>query len=126
MTVMLCCFHLEYGQGTVSLVRSIVSLQTDKVNERRRHLQQQIPGVIDNWRPITLLCADFKIADEILADRLHTIIPKLIHKSQTGFQKGKNLGENLLKLLSVIDFCEITDTPWNLISFDFRKAFNTV
>ena len=40
---------------------------------------------LQNWRPITLLNTDYKIAFRALARWIETILPKLVHPDQTGF-----------------------------------------
>ena len=50
---------------------------------------------LQNWRPITLLNIDYKIASKTLAKRIESVLPKLVHTDQTGFMKGRYIGENL-------------------------------
>ena len=50
---------------------------------------------LSNWRPITLLCCDYKLISKVLAHRLKTTLPTLIHSSQTGFVMGRYIGENI-------------------------------
>ena len=44
---------------------------------------------VSSWRPITLLNVDYKILTKIIAKRIESSLPKLIHSDQTGFVKGK-------------------------------------
>ena len=44
---------------------------------------------LSNWRPITLLNVDLKIASKAIAKRIEPTIPNLIHSDQTGFVKGR-------------------------------------
>ena len=82
--------------------------------------------MIKNWHPITLLCTDFKIIDKVITLRLQATLCKLIHKSQIGFQKGKRIGENILKLLTLIQHCKENEEQVVIMSIDFRKAFDTI
>ena len=50
------------------------------------------PYLIKNWRPITLLNCDYKIAAKALASRLKKVLPKLVNSDQTGFMKGRFIG----------------------------------
>ena len=47
------------------------------------------PYFVKNWRPITLLNSDYKIAAKAIAIRLQNVLPKLINSDQTGFLKGR-------------------------------------
>ena len=47
-----------------------------------------------NWRPITLLNTIYKIASGTLANRIKTVLPKIINSDQTGFIPGRYIGEN--------------------------------
>ena len=50
---------------------------------------------LQNWRPITLLNVDCKIATQATAKRIEPYLPTLIHSDQTGFIKGRYIGENI-------------------------------
>lgn len=42
---------------------------------------------LSNWRPITLLNVDYKIASKAIASRTKNVLPTLIHSDQSGFMK---------------------------------------
>ena len=59
---------------------------------------------LQNWRPITLLNIDYKIASKTLAKRIENVLPKLVHFDQTGFMKGRYIGENIRLINDVGEF----------------------
>ena len=61
---------------------------------------------LDSWRPIILLNVDYKIATKVIANRVKHVITKIIHNSQTGFIKGRYIGENIRLLFEIIDNAE--------------------
>ena len=75
------------------------------------------PSLIKNWRPITLLNCDYKIAAKALANRLKKVLPKLVNSDQTGFMKGRFIGENI-RLIGTIQ-CEnkFFSSSWSKIFF---------
>nr|XP_027120574.1 uncharacterized protein LOC113737562 [Coffea arabica] len=54
------------------------------------------PQDFSKFRPISLCNFFNKVLSRILADRLATILPKVISPQQTGFVKGRNITENYL------------------------------
>ena len=47
---------------------------------------------LKNWRPISLLNVIYKLASGSIAERMKTVLDKLINKDQTGFRKGRFIG----------------------------------
>ena len=84
------------------------------------------PEEIENWRPISLLNIDYKIAAKILAKRLQNVLPLLISTDQQGYIKNRFIGFNIRQIQDIIDYVEETDTAGGIIFLDFRKAFDTV
>ena len=55
-----------------------------------------------HWRPITLLCVDYKIASKAIASRLLTVLPSLINPNQTCGIKGRNPSVNNRMLQDIV------------------------
>ena len=106
----------RYGLPDTSK-RGIVSL-LEKVN--RDQLE------IKNWRPLSLLNCDGKIYAKILANRMYTVINDIVSKDQYGFIRNRYIGENLLELISTIDYCRKNKLDTLAISLDLEKAFDKV
>ena len=81
---------------------------------------------LGNWRPISLTTTSYKIYSKVLANRLQTVINKLIHPNQAGFIKNRNISKHLRLLDDVINLCNKENIPGILASLDYRKAFDTV
>ena len=81
---------------------------------------------LSNWRPITLLNIDYKIATKSIANRLKRIINHLIDTEQTGFIKGRYIGENVRLIIEVMEYLERKNKPGLLFFADFQKAFDSI
>ena len=79
-----------------------------------------------NWRPITLLNTSYKIVSSCIAARIKTVLPKMIHKDQKGFMKGRHIWENLRLLYDVLVYTNFYKRPCLLLAVDFEKAFDSV
>ena len=69
-----------------------------------------------NWRPITPLNADYKIASRSVAARLLKVIHLIVSKDQTCGVPGCFIGENVLR--DVVDFCTSTGVLAAMLSLD--------
>ena len=84
------------------------------------------PFFIKNWRPLTLLNSDYKIAAKSIANRLKPLLPDVINYDQTGFIRGRFIGENIRLIDSVICYAKENNIPGLLLFLDFEKAFDTI
>ena len=82
--------------------------------------------LLSNWRPLSLLNCDGKVYTKILANRLEIVTDYLIHTDQSGFQKGRSITDNLMDLLSIIDFAQYNKERMVVVGFDFAKAFDKI
>ena len=81
---------------------------------------------LGNWRPITLLNVDYKILARMIAKRIESSLPNTIHSDQTGFIKGRYIGQNVRLLNNLMEYTEVNKLPGILLFIDFRKAFDTL
>ena len=88
--------------------------------------EESSPLELKNWRPVTLLNVDCKIASKAIAKRIEPISPLLIHADQTGFVKGRYIGENIRLIADVMEQTRKLNLFGILLSLDFQKAFDTL
>ena len=116
---LISAFNYAYDQGTLSVSqrRGIIKLIPKKDAD---------PHFIKNWRPLTLLNCDLKIATKAIANRIKKVIPKLVNNDQTGFLKGRFIGENIRLIDSIINYAAEQHIPGLLLFIDFEKAFDSL
>ena len=59
-----------------------------------------------NWRPITLLCVDFKLVTSCIANRLKPILQNIINQTQKSFLRGRYIGECVRIISDLMDKLE--------------------
>ena len=79
-----------------------------------------------NWRPLSLLDVVYKIASSAIANRLKLVLDEIIDKDQTGFLKGRYIGENTRLIYDLMNYTEQNNIPGLLLLIDFEKAFDSV
>ena len=62
----------------------------------------------------------------MLANRLNTVIQKIVAPDQTGSIRGRYIGTNLRTIADVIYYCDADHLSGLLMTLDFQNAFNTV
>ena len=81
---------------------------------------------LKNWRPISLLGVDYKIASSVIANRIKKVLPKIISETQKGFIKGRKLAENTRFLFDLIETMDKKNMEGLLLLIDFEKAFDSL
>ena len=81
---------------------------------------------LKNWRPISLLNVVYKIGSASIANRIKTVLPKLIHEDQSGFVQERYIGDNIRLLYDMIHYLQEKKKPGLLVSIDFEKAFDSI
>ena len=82
-------------------------------------------NLLGNLRPISLLNTDYKIATKAIAKRLEAVLPLVINADQTGYIKGRYIGENV-RLSDIISYTTAKNLPGLAIFLDFEKAFDSI
>ena len=114
---MLNSFQEAFGKGKLSISqrRGVISL----IPKDENYLV-----VLTNCRPITLLNVDYKILARLIAKRIEPKLPTLIHTDQTGFVKGRFIGQNVRLLNDIMEYTEMNKIPGIMVFVDFEKAFD--
>ena len=59
--------------------------------------------LLKNWRPVALLCTDYKILSKCLANRLKKDLARLIHYDQTYCIPGRSIKDSLFLIQDMLD-----------------------
>ena len=68
----------------------------------------------------------YKIDSGAIANRIKLVINILINKDQTGFIKGRYIGENIRLIYDLMNYTEENSIPGLLLLIDFEKAFDSL
>ena len=104
------------GPLSVSQRRGVISLLFKKGDRTQ----------LKNWRPITLLTTDYTILAKALANRLHEVLPLIIHSDQTAAIRGRMINDNARLLHDVIAYANRNSVPLAVVSIEQMKAFDRV
>ena len=110
-------YSLENGLLSLSQRNGIITLIPKKDKD---------PLEIKNYKPISLLTTDYKIISKTFANRMKDFLNDLIHLDQSGFLKGRNIGNNVRLLLDLIDYADCNNISGAIVLLDIEKAFDSV
>ena len=114
VSVLNSCF--DAGVLSLSQGRGVISLSFKKGD----HLDPK------NWRPISLLNVDYKLASCVVAGRILKVIHLVVDKDQTWGVPVRYIGENVSLLCDVVYYSTSFDVPVAILSPDQEKAFDRV
>ncbi len=81
---------------------------------------------IANWRPVSLLCTDYKILSKVLANRLSEVLGHIIHSDQTYCVPGRRICDNISFIRDILEIGKSFKLNFGLVSIDQEKAFDRV
>lgn len=81
---------------------------------------------IKNWRPITLLNADYKLVAKVLASRLSRVVGKMLGDSQVCAVPGRRISDILVLLRDLVSYVQMNNMPLALMGIDLEKAYDKV
>lgn len=81
---------------------------------------------INNLRPISLSNTDIKIITKALTMKINHILPNIIHESQVGYVKGRQIYDNLSSIDYIQTLLQNSQQTAYLTSLDARKAFDSL
>ena len=81
---------------------------------------------IKNWRPVSLLCVDYKMLSKALANRLKRVIEYIIHRDQTYCVPGRSIFDNVFLIRDILEVSSSFGLDAGLLSLDQEKAFDRV
>ena len=82
--------------------------------------------LLKNWRPISLINMDVKIASKAMATRLESILPSLVHHSQNGYIKERLIFDAVRTIDDILDYAKRNNRLGILVAIDFEKAFDSL
>jgi len=80
----------------------------------------------EDYRPLTLLNADFKFLARIIANRIRPWINDLLNPSQHYGVQDNNILGAISAIRDTIAEAELTHTPVCILSLDFKGAFDNI
>ena len=69
---------------------------------------------------------DYKIVTMALALLLEKLLPTIISPNQTGYVKGRYIGESITIITDIMSFTKKKNIPGLAVFLDFEKAFDSI
>lgn len=110
-------FSYLHGELSNSQKQAIIRLIEKKRKDRR---------YIKNWRPISLLNVDTKIASKALALRIEKVLPFIINGDQYAYVKGRTIFDAVRSIEDIMEYTRINQIPGLMVAIDFEKAFDSI
>ena len=81
---------------------------------------------LEQYRPISLVGAMYKIIPKVLASRMKKVFPSLIDECQSAFVKGRGILDSVLMANEVVEDLRRSGRRGLCLKVDFEKAYDSV
>ena len=106
-------YAYEHGQLNITQKQGIIKV----IPQKRKY-----KSFLQNWRPLSLLNVDYKIATKAIAHRISKVLPTIVKEDQTGYAQGRYIGQNIIRLITdIMKVTELESIPGLAIFIDFKK-----
>ena len=105
------------GMLSTSQRQAVITLIEKKGKDKR---------FMKNWRPLSLINVDTKIASKAIAARMENVLTSIVHCNQTAYVKDRYIGESNRLITDLLACTEENSIGGILFSADFEKAFDSV
>ena len=113
------CLNEAYDYGELSTSQKMAMIKLiEKKGKDKMHIK--------NWRPISLLNVDAKIASKALAKRLETVLPLIIHENQCAYVKGRSIFDCTRIIDDIMFYTKENNLSRLLLAIGFEKAFDSL
>ncbi|KAJ4923422.1 hypothetical protein JOQ06_021421, partial [Pogonophryne albipinna] len=79
-----------------------------------------------NWRPVSLLCTDYKLLSRALSSRLRKVMDQVVDRTQTYCVPGRSIVDNVSLIPDTLEVYGSLGFDTGLVSLDQEKAFDRV
>ena len=110
-------YTFTVGELSTSQKQAVITLIEKEGRDKR---------LVKNWRPISLMNVDTKIAPKALALRMKKVIPSIINYNQTAYVKGRFIGESIRLIDDILYDAEHENLDGILFAVDMEKAFDSL
>ena len=110
-------FSYEKGELSTSQTQAVITLIQKKDKDSR---------LIKNWRQISLINVDVKVASKALAERMKKVVHSTIHCDQTAYVKGRYIGESVRLIDDLLTYADQENLDGIMFAADIEKAFDSV
>lgn len=84
------------------------------------------PLSLDDYRPISLVGAQYKILAKVLSERLKPVMADFISDNQTAFVGGRQILDGVLMANEAVNWAHVMKKKLLLLKVDFTKAFDCI
>lgn len=105
---------ISTGQLSLTMKQGIIT-QIPKPNKDKL--------LLDNWRPITLRCNDYKLLSQTYSIRLSMGLKSLVDECQSAFYKGRSIHNNTRLVFDLTDYRDHIKTNSYVLFLDFFQGF---
>ena len=103
------------GELSTSQKQAVITLIEKKGRDKR---------LVKNWRPISLMNVDTKIASKVIALRMKKVLPNIINYDETAYVKNRYIGESIRMIDDILYHAKQENLDGILFAAAMEKAFD--